>query len=303
MNYAVSQPQVIFSTGSLYGLDTAHCFALAAEAGCNGVEVMCDARWSTRDPAYLQALSDRYAQPVRVLHTPFARELPGWRNPTDEVGRITQTLALAEQLGAETIVVHLPHWLGRAALQLSTCEISLPWRSPFGAVAHWMRNELPALQQQTPVKIAVENLPALPVGPLLINPARWNTPSAWANVHRWLTLDTTHCATFGIDPCYSYRGARGRVCHLHLSNYDGRQHRLPQEGRLNLAALLHQLKTDGFAGTVCLELHPDALGFPDEAAIRANLQASVAFCRKHLTDVGDTNSMPYRYATPSESDC
>lgn len=86
-------------------------------------------------------------------------------------------------------------------------------------------------------------------------------------------------------PCHAYAGARGHVCHVHLSNYDGREHRLPWQGRLDLAALLHQLRADSFAGTVCLELHPDALGFPDLAAVRANLRASVAFCREHLGQV------------------
>ncbi len=65
------RPSVLLSTGSLYPLDIAYCFALAAEAGFDGLEVMGDARWSSCDPDYLRALSEAHGQPVRVLHTPF----------------------------------------------------------------------------------------------------------------------------------------------------------------------------------------------------------------------------------------
>ena len=41
----------LFSTGSLYRYGTARCFEFAARAGFDGVEVMVDDRWDTRQPA------------------------------------------------------------------------------------------------------------------------------------------------------------------------------------------------------------------------------------------------------------
>lgn len=273
--------RLIFSTGSLHIVDTAHCFALAAEAGFDGMEIMCDARWSTRDPQYLRALAEQHRLPVLVVHTPFSASLPGWPGG-DQVRRIEHTLRLAEQLGVEAMVVHLPEriWLRRRTL--FGMRLRIPQKSGFGPVKRWFDRQLRPVQQGTPVRIAVENMPTVR---LLGRPVRhvwWNTVPEWSRVHDWLTLDTTHWATHGVDPLAAYRAARPRVRHVHLSNYDGREHRLPQRGQLDLGAFLRALAADAFNGTVSVELHPDALGFPDDAAIRRNLRETVAFCRAHL---------------------
>lgn len=73
------KPRLIFSTGSLYPLDTSDCFELAADAGFDGIEIMCDPRYSTRDPEYLTALVDKYNLPVLVCHTPFTTNVSGWK--------------------------------------------------------------------------------------------------------------------------------------------------------------------------------------------------------------------------------
>ena len=62
------------STGTLhnYGLD--RVFALAREAGFQGIEVIVDARWDTRQRGYLDSLRQRHGLPIVSLHAPF---LPG----------------------------------------------------------------------------------------------------------------------------------------------------------------------------------------------------------------------------------
>jgi sugar phosphate isomerase/epimerase len=274
--------RLIFSTGSLYTNDTAHCFALAAEAGFDGMEIMCDHRWSTRDADYLAALADQYHLPILVVHTPFSARLPGWQAGEGQVRRIELTLQLAEQLGAEAMVLHLPErvWLRR--YELLGRRFRLPWRSGFGPVKQWFERRLKQVQQATRVKIAVENMPTVQLFGRPVAHVWWNTVPEWSRIHEWLTLDTTHWATHGVDPLVAYRAARPRVRNVHLSNYDGRQHRLPHRGRLDLGAFLAELAADAFDGTVSVELHPDALGFPDTAAIRRNLHETVAFCRGYL---------------------
>jgi sugar phosphate isomerase/epimerase len=198
------------------------------------------------------------------------------------MARIRHSLQLAEALQAETLVVHLPNAVGIALLQLPTRRMPLPWKTPFNPVRAWIREQLAMTQRQTSVKIALENLPGRRIAGRRFNLTHWNTPAKWSAVHQWLTLDTTHWATLGVDPLAAYGAARKRVCHVHLSNYDGREHRLPHRGRLDLDLLLRTMAKDGYSGTMCLELHPDALEFQDGAACRRNLCDSVQFCREHL---------------------
>src|SRR5687767_4796855 len=93
--------RILFSTVSLHVLYTSHCFELAAEAGFDGIEIMCDDRWGTRDPGYLRALSAATGLPVLVVHTPFTPNVPGWDQPHSQLCRIENSLRLAERLGAE----------------------------------------------------------------------------------------------------------------------------------------------------------------------------------------------------------
>lgn len=270
----------IFSTGSLYTCDLAYCFELAAEAGFDGIELMCDQRYSTRDPFYVGQLAARYQQPVRVVHTPFSASLPGW-DARDQVAIILHTLTLAEQLSAHAIVVHLPIALPVRRVRLGGASLYLPTGNDFAIVKRWIIHQLAAVQARTPVKIALENLPYRQIYGRRVNPAHWNTIAEWSRVHDWLTLDTTHWAVSGLDATAAYQAARGRVCNVHFSNFDGREHRLPHRGHVDLAHFLRVLADDGYAGTISLELHPDALEYEDNAALRRNLRDSRDFIRQH----------------------
>lgn len=283
----MSKPRVIFSTGSLYIYDTAYCFKVAAEAGCDGVEIMCDQRWSTRSPDYLNQLSEEYAMPILSLHSPMlhiVNSLFGWDVPLRLVETAERTVELAETLEAETVVVHLPPKVGLVMVRTPQKSLMLPWlRNIDGkAMAAWIDNELAAYQAKTNVNIAVENLPIIRLGGRKANPHFHNTPEKWATSAPKLTMDTTHWATHGVKPLDAYQLAKDRIVHVHLSNYNGREHRLPHKGSLDLAALLETMASDGFTGTICIELHPDALGAPDEEAIVQNLRESVDFCKTHL---------------------
>ncbi len=280
--------RLLLSTGSLYPLDTAQCFEIAAsvgddpylDTGFDGIEVMCDNRYSTRDAAYLFELSSRYDLPIPVLHTPFGNRAIGWSG-RGAVAMIEQTLKLAEYLDAESIVVHLPDRITRARFSSPHFGFSLPWWAASKPLRRWMRETLPELQAQTPVNIAIENMPARTLWGRSINAAWHNTVDAWSSVHNKLTLDTTHWATFGVNPLEPLEKAGERVAHIHLSNFDGREHRLPHRGLMDLGRFVETLVETDYAGTVSLELHPDALKLEDRNAVRQNLRDSVAFCRRH----------------------
>jgi sugar phosphate isomerase/epimerase len=142
-------PLLTFSTGSLYLYGLERCFALAAELGFDGVEVLCDERLDTRQPDYLCRLSERHALPITSLHAPFmGRTMAGWE--PGAIRGIEQTVALAETLGAAHIVMHLPERLGLASLQTRKHRIKLPWLPASAPIKAWMdRGGLARLQAGT----------------------------------------------------------------------------------------------------------------------------------------------------------
>ncbi|MDX2159958.1 MAG: sugar phosphate isomerase/epimerase [bacterium] len=278
-----SPARVLFSTGSLYLLDVAYVFALAREAGYDGVEVMCDERWSTRDPAYLSDLAAAHDLPVLVLHTPFSAKIPGWGYAHDEINRIERTLELAETLNAESIVVHLPSKGTTRHLHLGALEVRLPILNGTSKVKTWIETQLSDVQRKTRVKIALENMPLREIGGVRVDHTWWNDVDTWSGVHDHLTMDTTHWGSKGIDPLAAYTAARSRIAHVHLSNYfQHEEHHLPHKGELKLGRLLEAMAADGFSGTVSLEVQPQHLEYKDPKAMRRNLRDAAQFMRTHL---------------------
>ncbi len=279
----MARPRLTFSTGSLYLYSLDRAFALAAENCLDGVEVVCDARYDTRQPDNLRRLMDRHGLPVLSLHAPlFSEHLEGWAS--GERAAIEQTVALAEQIGAEHVVMHLPARLWYITVSYAARTWRLPARSIHTEVKRWMETGgLARFQAETPVRLCVENIPLLTRAVKDRWLTWWNTLKEWPRVHDSLTLDTTHWATHGIDPLAAFRAGDGRVRHIHLSNYAaGQQHLPPHTGELDLAGFLGTLAGEGFDGHIVLELNPRTLESWDERRTRALLAESVAFCRKAL---------------------
>lgn len=250
--------QFIFSTGSLYTYSIGRCFDLAAQAGFDGIELMVDHRWDTRQADYILRLMEAYQQPLIAIHSPFTAGVPGW--PDDESGRIEESVKLAEAVGARVVVHHLPPRLGWVWVRVGGRRWPVPAlnQRPARAYQQWLQQDYLTFQAETTVALCIENMPA----------RRW-LGRPWS-AHRWnsiveiarfpaLTLDTTHLGTWGIDPIEVYPQLQGKVRHVHLSNFDGREHRRPEDGRLALDRLLAHMTTTGYQGAISLELHPDAL--------------------------------------------
>lgn len=270
----------VFSTGSLYNYSVARCFELAAAAGFDGVEIMVDHRIDTRQPSYLKRLAEQHHLPISTIHSPFGPPYPGW--PSQDIGRIQKAVELAEAVGASVVVHHLPLRIGAMALQVfGRRQIFLPipgWRMDRDYKL-WLETDYMALQARTDVKLCIENMPARRLFGERLNIHYWNDP---AQIIRFpnITLDTTHLGTWGLEPAEIYPHLGGRVGHVHLSNFDGKEHRRPQAGRLHLDKLVAQLAADGYNGAVSLELHPDALeaGAEDSRVVEL-LTESLSQCR------------------------
>jgi sugar phosphate isomerase/epimerase len=80
-----------------------------------------------------------------------------------------------------------------------------------------------------------------------------------------------------------YEGLKDRIVHVHLSDFDGKEHRLPGTGHLPLAALLRRLHRDGYQGAVSLEVGPEVLEAEDESQVLAHLDRALRFFREHTT--------------------
>jgi len=275
---------ITLSTGSLYSYGAARVFELATKAGYDGIEVLADHRWDSRQPAYLRRLSADYGLPIAVLHSPFVVKVPDW--PADQLGRLRRTVALAQEVGASTVVTHLPfrlhaiagHWHAYRPRRFFL-PVPLPRRDPY---YHFLRNGLVAeLEAETGITVAVENMPSKRFMGLRINGYWFNSPAELSRFPH-LTLDTTHLGTWGLDPLVVYEQLRGRVVHVHLSNYDGREHCSPPDGHLPLAELLRRLARDGYQGVITVETDPSALDAGDETKCLAALRRALAFCRSHF---------------------
>jgi len=257
------------STGSLYTYGLDRVFELAVQAGFDGVEVLIDIRFDTRQVAYLRRLMERYSLPILSMHAPFRpARLAGW--PRTQPKSIAATAEVAAAVGAGIVVTHLPWWRD-------------------GDYARWLQQDLAAWQGGHPqTLVVVENMPLkwVPWWPLFpLELWHLNRLEQWGTFPH-LLLDTTHLATKGLDPLAVYERLRERVAHVHLSNArrKGRrvqEHRRLEDGFLPLDALLRRLAQDGYAGIVVVELHPQSLEAEDEERVRAHLRQQVRFCRKY----------------------
>ncbi len=277
---------ITLSTGSLYTYGTARVFELAAEAGYDGIEVLIDHRWDTRQVDYLRRVSRQYGLPIAALHNPFVHNVSGW--PDDQLGRLEMTVAMAQELEVPVVVAHLPyriygvighvHGLGYRRFMF---PLPLPWRrrEPYYYALRdgWLAEK----EAQSGVTIAIENMPVRRLGIVGFNGTWFNTPQQMTRFPH-ITMDTTHLGTWGLEPLVVYETLRQRIAHVHLANFDGREHRLPQDGRLDLGALLRRMAADGYRGAISIESTPEAMQAADEASCRAALKRALDFCRQHF---------------------
>jgi sugar phosphate isomerase/epimerase len=289
---------VALSTGSVYTYGTARAFELAARAGYDGVEVIVDDRWDTRQAFYLCRQVERNGIPVFSVHSPFGA-VPDW--PKAEVERIKRALGVAEALGARTLNVHLPHRrhdLFVAAGGWRLVAPVLPASADQRAYRRWLTDGgLAELQAGTTVTIAVENLPMRRFLGRRVNPYALNT---WDELRCFphLCLDTTHCGTTGDDLITVYESLADRIAHVHLSDLKGRyQHQPAGKGQLPLAPFLGRLASRGYTGIVVVELTPRALPMQDETRLLAELRRNLEFCRRSLGQSAAPEPLPAPVAT------
>lgn len=256
---ATQGPRVLLSNAPFHRRPLEDAFAVAAEAGFDGVELMVTGDRTTQQVASVAALSAAYRMPVPVVHGPFlllTRQVFG----SDPLEKAARTCALAQALGADLVIVHPP----------------FRWQAGF---REWLRTESmvdasDSLGGAHGVRIAVENLYPVPLGPATPRLHTTTLPEHLAE-HRHVVLDTSHLAVTGVDLGRAWDVVGPRTAHLHVSDHDGGwgdRHLLIGEGHLPLAPLLGRVSRDVAAPSITLELHLRRALLDDRAALVRTLR-------------------------------
>jgi sugar phosphate isomerase/epimerase len=276
-------PTIALATGSLHTYGLARVFGLAAQAGFDAVEIMADHRWDSRQPAYLCRLSQATSLPVAAIHSPFVSiDTPGW--PHDPIGRLRESAALAREVGASVVVAHLPLRIRVSKIEfLGSGKGPLLLPIPMGGERDYLDfllADLCQFEEEQGLRVGIENMPARHFLGRIANIHYLNDPEALSQLPH-LTFDTTHIGTWGLDLLEVYGRLKERIIHVHLSDFDGREHLLPGDGHLPLAEFLKQLVQDGFEDTITLEVGPEVLEAEDEGRVLAHLRQARRFLREH----------------------
>ncbi|MGB3683909.1 MAG: sugar phosphate isomerase/epimerase family protein [Rubrobacteraceae bacterium] len=252
---------VVFSTGSLYPFGLDRVYAMAAEAGYDGVEIMMDERWDTHQADYLNGLAGEYEVPIRALHPPLFRG--AWNlEPAETLVRVA---ALAPKVGADVVVAHPP----ADGIRLQA----------------WSERNL-ADARENGVTVAVENMPRDRAQGLIFG---WDRqycyrPETLLNLGA-VTIDTSHLAASGVGILYALEILGEQVRHIHLSDskLTGRdEHRVPGKGKLPLKEFLSTLAAIDYPGVVSLELKPWPLGVPKMGTVLERMREALEYTREGL---------------------
>ncbi len=222
-----------------------------------------------RDPAtqeahLLSGLAGEFGLAIEAIHAPFllvSRKVWG----TDPIGKIYRSVELAGSVGASLVVVHPPY----------------RWQ---GAYRRWIERSLPELAAHTGITVAVENM--FPLRLPATREITFHANQAIEDLERFpaLVLDTSHAAVAGMGLRETYLRLRDRLVHVHLSNNAGRgwdSHLPVDQGVLPIAEFLDLLATDGFAGTLSLELDLRQY-LADDARTREVLARNREYCLARL---------------------
>src|SRR5690349_3310718 len=233
----VPDAKVCLSTSSTYPESTGAAFEMAANLGFDGIEVMVGVDPVSQDSDALRHLSDYHQMPIVAIHAPcllITQRVWG----TEPWVKLDRAREVAEELGAEVVVVHPP----------------FRWQRDY---AKAFEEGLAHLAQETEVAFAVENM----------YPWRARGREVQAYAPDWdivdrdypsVTLDLSHTAVSHSDPLAMIDALGDRLRHLHMADGSGSnkdEHLIPGRGTQPCAEVLEALAARGFTGNVVLEVN------------------------------------------------
>jgi len=241
-------------------------FALAAELGYDGIELMVWADPVSQDVRAVGRLAEKYGVPVLSVHAPCLLITQRVWSPDPEE-RLRRAAAAAHDLGASTVVVHPP----------------FRWQRRY---ADAFPRLVDRLEEEHGVAIAVENMfPLRPLGRrggLQVSGFR-PSPDPTEVGYAHYTLDVSHTAAAHVDALELARRMGDALRHVHLADGSGApvdEHLVPGRGSQPCAALCQELAGNGFAGSVVLEVSTRKARTREERA--GMLAEALAFTRRHM---------------------
>ena len=274
--------KVGLSTASVYPLRTEAAFEYAARLGYDGVELMVWAETVSQDIDAIAKLSARYSMPVLSVHAPcllISQRVWG-ANP---ISKLDRSVRAAEQLGAQTVVVHP----------------SFRWQRRY---ADGFSDQVAELESGSDVHVAVENMfpfradRFFGTGQPSIERMRRRGGRPGVGIsafapsydpldgnHAHYTLDLSHTATAGTDAVEMAQRMGAGLVHLHLCDGKGSstdEHLVPGRGTQPTEEICQMLAASDFAGHVILEVTTS--GARSVAEREALLTESLTFARTHL---------------------
>ncbi|MEE6280543.1 sugar phosphate isomerase/epimerase family protein [Georgenia sp. MJ170] len=261
------QPPVLLSTSSCYPGTTDSAFADAARLGYDGMEIMVWKWPETRDARALLAMAEKHGVPVLSIHSPtllLTQRVWG----SDAWGKIDRTIELAEDVGAEVIVVHPP----------------FRWQKDYAA---GFVEGIAERQRGTSVRVSVENM--FPWKAKAKDGSRTKERDAylphWDPIplpYEHVTFDLSHAGIAGVDSVAAVRELGSRLAHVHLTDSTGSnrdEHLTPGRGTQPCREVLELLPEVGFTGSVAVEVTTRKMKPADRESALAD---SLAFAREHL---------------------
>jgi sugar phosphate isomerase/epimerase len=219
------------------------------------------------------------AEGVQIISVhPTIVPLPGWRERSGGMG---STIRLAQELGAELVVMHTP----RSPSLDSGEGLAFQQR-----IETWQ----PRLRGSG-LRLAVENKA------IRFEADRHYALTPLERIRAFadrfdlgLVLDTTHAGTAGNDLAHAREVFNGRLVNVHLSDMGGYvplaairrmrillgEHRFPGAGDLPLASLLADLVATRYTGPITLEVNPFAVRAWWPPAVRRRLLQAVEWMER-----------------------
>jgi sugar phosphate isomerase/epimerase len=255
-------PAVALSTASVFPESVSAAFEYAAELGYDGVELMVWTDPVSQDKVRVQRLARDFGVPVLAVHAPCLLLTQRVWDP-DPVVRMHRAAAVAEYLGASTVVVHPPfRWQRRYVGRFA--------------------DEIDVAEQRQGVRMAVENMFPLQRGRIYARPYTPGYDPTDVG-YRHYTLDLSHTAASGEDALQLYDRMLPGLVHVHLADGSGRprdEHLIPGRGGQPCTQICAQLGTSGFSGAVVLEVSTRRCRSREQRA--ALLDEALRFARRHL---------------------
>jgi sugar phosphate isomerase/epimerase len=263
MSSAVSIPgaTVALSTASVYPEGCAFAFAAAARLGYDAVEVMVWTDPVSQEAGALSALAELHGIRITSVHAPTLLLTQRIWGP-EPWTKVDRSIELALDVGADTVVLHPP----------------FRWQKEY---ARDFAEGIALREHETGVRLAVENM----------FPWRARQREYQAYLPHWdpvpqpydhVTLDLSHTATAGSDVMEMARVLGPRLAHVHLADGLGSlkdEHLVPGRGSQPCAEFLEMLATQGFSGSVVVEVATRKL---TREARDLDLAEALAFARLHL---------------------